>query len=213
MKTASIRRRGVLAVALATTLAACGFHLRAPQALSYERIGLSGFPDRSTMADQIRRALPDTAHIVSSVLDAQVIIEALIDTRESTVEASTAFGQVREMQLHVRLRYRVLRPDGTVLLPPTEVERFRDLTYDEKDALAKDTELNSLYRDMQSDIAVQLVRVLAALGKPGGKAAQIGATLAASAALAPSAPASATPVRGILHPPAEPAASAASASD
>lgn len=205
MSTFPLRRRAALALALATTLAGCGFHLRAPQDLNYERIGLSGFSDRSTMADEIRRALPGTAHIVPSVLDAQVIIEALIDTRETTVEASTAFGQVREMQLHVRLRYRVLRPDGTVLLVPTEVERFRDLTYDEKDALAKDTELNSLYRDMQSDIAIQLVRVLAALGKPGGPAAKIGASLAASAALAPSAP-----VHGALHPPAEPAASAAS---
>ena len=180
-----LTRRTVLTVALAATLAGCGFHLRTPQALNYERIGLSGFPDRSTMADEIRRALPATARIVPSVLEAQVVIEALIDTRETTVEASTAFGQVREMQLHVRLRYRVLRPDGTVLLAPTEVERFRDLTYDEKDALAKDTELNALYRDMQSDIAVQIVRVLAALGKPGGEAARIGASLAASSALAP----------------------------
>lgn len=198
-------RRAALAIALSAALAGCGFHLRVPQELAYERIGLSGFADRSTMADEIRRALPSTSHIVPSVLDAQVVIEALIDNRDTTVEASTAFGQVREMQLHVRLRYRMLRPDGTVLLAPTEVERFRDLTYDEKDALAKDTELNALYRDMQSDIAVQLVRVLAALGKPGGPAARIGATLAASAALAPSAP-----VRGVLHPPAEPASAAGS---
>ncbi len=202
----SLRRRaalGTLAVALAAGVAGCGFHLRVPQALNYERIALSGFGDRSTMADEIRRALPDTTHIVPNVLEAQVVIEALIDTRETSVEASTSFGQVREMQLHVRLRYRVLRPDGAVLLPPTEVERFRDLTYDEKDALAKDTELNSLYRDMQSDIAVQLVRVLAALGKPAGPAARIGASLAASAAVAPSAP-----VRGLIHPPAEPASAA-----
>jgi LPS-assembly lipoprotein len=202
------RRRATLALlaaALAAGVAGCGFHLRVPQVLNYERIALSGFGDRSTMADEIRRALPETTHIVPSVLDAQVVIEALIDTRETSVEASTAFGQVRELQLHVRLRYRVLRSDGAVLLPPTEVERFRDLTYDEKDALAKDTELNSLYRDMQSDIAVQLVRVLAALGKPTGTAAQVGATLAASAALAPSAP-----VRGILKAPAEPASAAGS---
>jgi LPS-assembly lipoprotein len=202
------RRRvalAVLAVTAAAMLAACGFHRRIAQPLNYERIALSGFADRSTMAEEIRRALPPTARIVPNVLESQVVIEAIEDKQKTTVEASTAFGQVRELQLHVRLRYRVLRSDGAVLLPPTEVERFRDLTYDEKDALAKDTELNSLYRDMQSDIAVQLVRVLAALGKPTGPAAQVGATLAASAALAPSAP-----VRGILKAPAEPASAAGS---
>ena len=64
------------------------------------------------------------------------------------------------------------------------------MTYDEKDALAKDTELKALYRDMQSDMAYQLVRVLAAVGKPTGPAAQAQAARAASAAVAASAPSS-----------------------
>ena len=62
------------------------------------------------------------------------------------------------------------------------------MSYDEKDALAKDTELNSLYRDLQSDMAVQLVRVLAAVGNTTGPAAQVGASLAASAAVGASGP-------------------------
>jgi LPS-assembly lipoprotein len=179
-----------LAVAAAATLAACGFHRRIAQPLNYERIALSGFADRSTMADEIRRALPSTLHIVSNVLESQVVIQAIEDTQQTTVEASTAFGQVRELELHVKLRYRVLDPDGTELLPLADVERFRDMTYDEKDALAKDTELKSLYRDMQSDMAYQLVRVLSAVGKPTGAAAHINAARAASAAVAASSPAS-----------------------
>ena len=185
-----IRRRlalATLALATAASLAACGFHRRIAQPLNYERIALSGFPDRSTMADEIRRALPSTAHIVSNVLESQVVIEAVEDTQKTTVEASTAFGQVRELELHVKLRYRVLDPNGTELLPLADVERFRDMTYDEQDALAKDTELKSLYRDMQSDMAYQLIRVLSAVGKPTGPAAQAQAARAASAAVAASA--------------------------
>ena len=192
-----LRRRlalATLAVAAAATLVACGFHRRIAQPLNYERIALSGFADRSTMADEIRRALPSTAHIVQSVLQSQVVIEAVEDTQKTTVEASTAFGQVRELELHVKLRYRVLDPNGTELLPLADVERFRDMTYDEKDALAKDTELKALYRDMQSDMAYQLVRVLAAVGKPTGPAAQAQAARAASAAVAASAPSSVSAV-------------------
>ena len=58
------RRRvalAVVAIAAAASLAACGFHTRVAQPLNYERIALSGFPDRSTMADEIRRALPSCA--------------------------------------------------------------------------------------------------------------------------------------------------------
>ena len=185
-----IRRRlalATLALAAAASLAACGFHRRIAQPLNYERIALSGFADRSTMADEIRRALPSTAHIVSNVLESQVVIEAVEDTQKTTVEASTAFGQVRELELHVKLRYRVLDPNGVELLPLADVERFRDMTYDEQDALAKDTELKSLYRDMQSDMAYQLIRVLSAVGKPTGPAAQAQAARAASAAVAASA--------------------------
>jgi LPS-assembly lipoprotein len=181
----STRRRvalATLAVAVAATLAACGFHRRIAQPLNYERIALSGFADRSTMADEIRRALPETAHIVPSVLESQVVIQAIEDTQKTTVEASTAFGQVRELELHVKLRYRVLDPNGTELLPLADIDRFRDMTYDEKDALAKDTEQKALYRDMQSDMAYQLIRVLAAVGKPAGPAAQAQAARAASQA-------------------------------
>jgi LPS-assembly lipoprotein len=180
-----------LAIAAAATLAACGFHRRIAQPLNYDRIALSGFADRSTMADEIRRALPSTAHIVSNVLESQVVIQAIEDTQHTTVEASTAFGQVRELELHVKLRYRVLDPNGTELLPLADVERFRDMTYNEQDALAKDSELKALYRDMQSDMAYQLIRVLSAVGKPTGPAALVNAARAASAAVAPASAASA----------------------
>ena len=186
------RRLALAALALATaaSLAACGFHRRVAQTLNYERIALTGFADRSTMAEEIRRALPSNAHIVKGAVDSQVVIEAIEDTQKTTVEASTAFGQVRELELHVKLRYRVLDPNGTELLPLAEIERFRDMTYDEKDALAKDTELNSLYRDMQSDMAYQLIRVLSAVGNPTGAAAHAQAARAASAAVAPPSAAS-----------------------
>jgi len=156
-----------LAAASLLLTAGCGFHLRAPEALPYARLALSGFGNRSTMADEIRRALPPETRITKDVREAQVVIESLEDTRDTTVEASTSIGQVRELKLHVKLRFRVLRPDGHELLKATEIERERDLSYNESNALAKDTELNALYQDMQSDIAVQLMRMLAALGRAG----------------------------------------------
>jgi LPS-assembly lipoprotein len=146
-------------------LSACGFHLRGPEEVPFSRIALSGFPARSTMAEEIRRALPRNVEVVDAVTQAEVIVDAIEDLRETMVESPTASAQVRELRLHVRLRYRLVRPDGHVLLPQSELEREYDLTYNETNALAKDTEMNALFREMQSDIATQVVRVLAAVGR------------------------------------------------
>lgn len=163
-------RRHLLRVAAgavaAAGLAGCGFHLRRAESLQFTRVALNGFPARSSMADEIGRALPRSVSIVDDVTQAQVIVDVLEDLRETTVEASTASAQVRELRLHVRLRFRLLRPDGRELLAANTLERERDLTYNETNALAKDTEMAALYREMQSDIATQLVRVLAALSRP-----------------------------------------------
>jgi len=132
-----------LSLAFAVTLAAVSARADGPSA---EVVAVLASHD-SRLADEIRRALPSTAHIVANVLESQVVIEAIEDTQKTTVEASTAFGQVRELELHCKLRYRVLDPNGTELLPLADIERFRDMTYDEKDALAKDTEQKALYRD------------------------------------------------------------------
>ena len=159
------RRSFVVATLAAAALPGCGFHLRRPELLPFTRIALSGFSARSTMAEEIRRALPREVTITEDVMQAQVVVDVIEDLRETRVEASTPFGQVRELRLHARLRYRVLRPTGELLFKENVLERERDLTYNEANALAKDTETNVLYREMQSDIAVQLMRVLAAVGK------------------------------------------------
>jgi LPS-assembly lipoprotein len=162
----ALRSLALLAAApLATALGGCGFHLRGPEEVRFSKIAMSGFPARSSMAEEIRHALPRNVEVVDSMNEAQVIIDAIEDLRETLVESPTAFAQVRDLRLHVRLKYRLVRPDGKELLPPSELERQYDLAYNETNALAKDTEMNALFRAMQSDIATQLVRVLAAVGR------------------------------------------------
>lgn len=163
----AVTRRGLLlGAASLAALGGCGFHLRKPEELQFTRLGLSGFAARSTMAEEIRRALPRSVDLVDSMMQAQVIVDASEDLKETLSEAVTASAQVRELRLHVRLKYRLVKPDGTVLLKETILERERDLTYDENRALAKDTEMTALYREMQGDMATQLMRVLAAVGRP-----------------------------------------------
>ncbi|MCE2692487.1 MAG: hypothetical protein LW862_22260, partial [Rubrivivax sp.] len=61
---------------------------------------------------------------------------------------------------------RVLGSDGREWLGPTVLSQYRDMTYNETDALAKELEEGQLVRDMETDIARQVVLQLSTLRRP-----------------------------------------------
>jgi LPS-assembly lipoprotein len=91
------------------------------------------------------------------------VIDILQEQREKTVVGVNSFGQVREFQLRIRLKFKVRTPQGQDLVPETEINQLRDISFNESSALAKESEEVLLYRDMQTDIVQQLLRRLAAV--------------------------------------------------
>jgi LPS-assembly lipoprotein len=155
-------RRGAIGVA-ALTLASCGFRLRRSPPLAFGSIALAGFAPRSPLAAELQRELRSQVRVTDTPAAAEVVLHALADAREKSVVAQTAAAQVRELQLRVRLQYRVHTPAGRELLPPTLLLLARDLSYSETAALAKQHEEAELYREMQSDIVSQVMRRLATI--------------------------------------------------
>ena len=158
-----MQRRHLIALG-ASLLTGCGFELRRPPELHFKSIALKGFAPRSTMAQALRDALQE-AHvtITEDAAQAQLTLEALADVTERSVVASTAVGQVREVQLRQRLHFRVRTAAGRELIPTTELLLSRDMTYNETIALAKEQEEALLFRSMRDDIVQQLLRRLATL--------------------------------------------------
>ena len=157
-------RRRLLAAAggaVAVQLAGCGFAPRQLPALPFERIAFSGFASRSPMADELGRALAGRATVTSAPGSAQVVLQALEEARERSVVAQTSAAQVRVLQLRLRFRFRALNPAGRELVPPTTLALARDMTYNEAVALAKELEEADVFREMQADIAAQVMRRLA----------------------------------------------------
>jgi len=151
-----------LAAALAAAaLGGCGFQLRGRTELPFARIALEGFAPHSPLAEEIRRTLAQSAEVVASPAQAQVVLRALSDSRGRSVVASTTAGQVRELQLSVRLEFTLSTPSGRELIPATELVGSRDMSYSETQALGKEYEEAQLMRAMQSDIVGQLMRRLA----------------------------------------------------
>jgi LPS-assembly lipoprotein len=154
------RRRLVLALSVA--LGGCGFELRRSPALPFRSIALVGFAPQSPLADELRRRLSQSVQVLEQPARADVVLQALTDARSRSVVASTAAGQVRELQLRVRLRFRLSTPGGRELLPPAELLLSRDMSYSEAAALAKEEEQALIYRALDDDIASQVLRRLAA---------------------------------------------------
>jgi LPS-assembly lipoprotein len=159
-----IERRSLLLASVAL-VAGCGFELRRAPELHFRSVQLTGFAPRSPLADELRASInaSKTTLVVDSAAQAQVVFEAITDARERSVVASTATGQVRELQLRARLNFRLRTQAGKELIPATEILLSRDMSYSEMAALAKEQEEALLYRAMQSDIVAQVMRRLAAV--------------------------------------------------
>jgi LPS-assembly lipoprotein len=161
-------RRQALGLIGAAALAGCGFELRRAPELRFRTLALAGFGPKSPLAAELRTSInaSNTTEVVDAALKAQVVLEALADTREKSVVASTAFGEVRELQLRSRFNFRLRTPQGRELIPATEILLSRDMSYRETAALAKEQEEAALYRSMQSDIVAQVLRRLASVPAP-----------------------------------------------
>lgn len=172
-RNASPPRRGFLlgltAAGASLGLAGCGFELRKAPVFAFKTLSVSGSDAllKSAMINQIRRELRATGTVtVLSAEDAakaDVVLEILGEDRTRFVISTNSAGLVREVQLQLRVRFRLHTPGGKDLLPATEVSQTRDLSFNETNALAKEGEADLLFRDMQSDIAQQLMRRLAAV--------------------------------------------------
>ena len=90
-----------------------------------------------------------------------------LQPRERVAVGQTAAGQVRELQLRTRFRFRLRTPADRILIDDTELLLERDLSFNETQVLSKAAEEELLYRDMVNDIVQQVVRRLASTGAPG----------------------------------------------
>ncbi|MFM6992413.1 MAG: LPS assembly lipoprotein LptE [Rhodoferax sp.] len=158
-------RRRFIALAALSALSGCGFKLRGERNYVFDTISVVA-PQAGPVAAELRRALGSRLRdgpVPAGEPAAQVTLELLLEQREKTVVGINAAGQVREFQLRIRARFRLRTAEGKELIPESEILQQRDISFYESAVLAKEVEEGLLYRDMQNDIAQQMLRRLAAL--------------------------------------------------
>ena len=164
----ALRRRTLLAwLPAPLLLTACGFRLRGVPEFAFRSLYIAA-PPASPLARELRRTLQGaggTLQVITDparMLEAEAIMDLLSERQERSVVGLNASGQVRELQLRLRIHFKLRTPAGVELIPDTELLQQRDISYNETIALAKEAEEALLYRTMQTDLVQQLLRRLAA---------------------------------------------------
>ena len=153
-----------LALATALLLNACGFQLRGTANLPYETLHVAA-PNTSAVANEIRRSVAASSktRVIDNPKEAQATLHLLGETREKVILSLSGGGRVREFQLRYRMTYRLVDKTNRELRPTTQIQLYRDLSYNDADTLSKESEEALLYRDMQTDAVSQLLRQLQAV--------------------------------------------------
>ena len=191
MKTSfAMYSKPLLAAMLVLALSACGFHLRGSDGsynLPFNAIYV-GLPVSSPLAIDLKRNIRamGTTEIAQDATQADGIIDVLSNpekNRGKSILSLNSNGRVREYQLSYSILFKVRDNVGNQLLGPTQITLTRPITFNESQLLAKETEEEMLYRNMQADLVQQMLRRLAAL-KPVVTSSSVPAAVAPAPAAA-----------------------------
>ena len=145
-------------------VSSCGFQLRGDPEVGIKKIFISSV-GVSQVAVEIRRFLAaGPTRIVTNAAESEANLQILQETREKTVFTITGTGRVYEFQLRLMVRYEMRVPGREEpVIPSTEIETRRLITYSETAPTAKEAEEALLFKDMQRDLARQILRHVAAV--------------------------------------------------
>jgi LPS-assembly lipoprotein len=154
--------RFFIAIFLALLLSACGFQLRGTAALPFDTLYMPS--TAAGIALDLKRNIQSGTRtiVVDDPKKAQAVLDFVQETREKVILSIGSTGRVREYQLRYRVGFRVHDGKGGEFLPVSRVELTRDISFNDTDVLAKETEEQQLYRDMQFDMVQQIMRRIAA---------------------------------------------------
>jgi LPS-assembly lipoprotein len=154
----------ILAIAVfGLVTAACGFQLRGQASLPFETLYVA-IPDISPLGTELKRNIiaGTRTKLVRNQAEAQAILSVTSEVRSKSILSFDTGGRVRELQLRYVLSFRVHDAKGRDYLPPSEIRITRDVSYNDTQVLAKESEEQLLFRDMQGDMVQQILRRLAA---------------------------------------------------
>ena len=147
-------------------LMACGYRLKGMVDLPYKVVAITGNPSPPLRADLQRAILTGTdAKVAINPKDANLIIDVTNDVTGREILAYNANGQASAYRLNIRVGFRAFDVDGAEVVPEAEIYITRDMDFSVSTVLATDAQQQQFLALMRSDLAVQILRRVAASSK------------------------------------------------
>lgn len=165
-----MNRRLFLALIPAALATGCGFQLRRYDGLPFASLYLDA-PAGSLVAQRLRSMLATdkSTTLTATAAEAEAVLKITQEERVKSILTLTGGGRVSQYRVTLKLSYSINGKDGRVLAVPETLELNRAMTYDDSLLLAKGAEEQLLYRDMDDNAAIRIVRRMQTLKPDNGK--------------------------------------------
>lgn len=165
-----MNRRLFLAAIPAVLAAGCGFQLRRVDGVPFSSVYVDA-PPGSMVAQRIRTSLAASQHtrLAATADAAEAVLKLSEEERSKTILSLSGAGRVTEYRLGLRLTYSVSGPTGHPWAAAETIELGREMTYDDSQLLAKAAEEQLLYRDMEDNAALRILRRLQSINPGSGR--------------------------------------------
>jgi LPS-assembly lipoprotein len=156
----------LLAALLCLLPAACGFQLRGTADVPFASVYVPN--TTGGVALDLKRNIQAGTHakVVNDPKQAEALFVFSEETRRKDILSLTGAGRVSEYRLIYRVGFRVHDGKGGDYVPQQTIQLSRDVSFNDSEVLAKESEEQLLYRDMQSDMVQQIMRRLASAQRP-----------------------------------------------
>jgi LPS-assembly lipoprotein len=135
--------------------------------LPFKVIAITGSPSPPLRADLQTAILTGTdAQLAINPKDADLILEITSDLNSREILAYNSNGQVSAYRLNIRVGFRAYDNSGADVVPEAEIYMTRDMDFSVSTVLASDVQMQQFLTSMRKDLAVQILRRVAASARP-----------------------------------------------
>jgi LPS-assembly lipoprotein len=168
MSANQIRRAliGFIVTAPLGGLIACGYRMRGMVDVPFKAIAITGNPSPPLRAD-LQTAILTGADVKVAInpKDADLILEVSNELNGREILAYNYNGQISAYRLTIRATFRAYDVSGGDIVPESEIYMTRDMDFSNTTVLATDVQQQQFLTLMRKDLAVQILRRIAAAAK------------------------------------------------